>query len=53
MYSTAGFIIIMGMSVYSADVDSQCLSPHLSCRWLAAVLFDTCKAAVLTVCKQT
>jgi len=58
-YSLAGFVggvnncTTWGVSVYSADVDSQCLSPHLGCRWLAAVLFDTCAAAALIVCKQT
>jgi len=38
-----------GMSVYSADVDSRCLSSRLGCQWLAAVLFDTCAAAALVV----
>jgi len=35
---------VQGMSVYSADVHSWCLSPHFGCRWMAAVLFDiVCK----------
>jgi len=45
--------VTTGVSVYSADVDSRCLSPHIGCRWLAAVLFDTYAAAAPIVCKQT
>jgi len=43
----------MGVSVYSADVDSRWPSPLIGCRRLAAVLLDTSAAAEHIVCKQT
>jgi len=44
------YSVLWGVSVCSADVNSRCMSPHLGCRWLAAVLLDTCAAAALIVC---
>ena len=44
---------LLGLSVYSAAVDSRCPSPLIGCRRLAAVLLHTSAAAEHIVCKQT